>query len=69
MDISDLTPGLSEIPYVFPAVMLSEETAIGKYPVEAVTYLYEISKYVESQSTSFPEPEKLWYIMLNWLNR
>ncbi len=53
-EVSDVTNAILDDT---DAVMLSEETAIGKYPVEAVTYLYEISKYVESQSTSFPEPE------------
>jgi len=53
-EVSDVTNAILDDT---DAVMLSEETAIGKYPVEAVTYLYEISKYVESQSTFFPEPE------------
>ncbi|WP_337860350.1 pyruvate kinase [Ferroplasma sp.] len=53
-EVSDVTNAILDDT---DALMLSEETAIGKYPVEAVTYLYEISKYVESQATSFPEPE------------
>ena len=53
-EVSDVTNAILDDT---DAVMLSEETAMGKYPVEAVTYLYEISKYVESQSLSFPEPE------------
>ena len=53
-EVSDVTNAILDDT---DAVMLSEETAMGKYPVEAVTYLYEISKYVESQSVSFPEPE------------
>jgi len=40
------------------ALMLSEETAMGKFPVEAVKYLSEISEYVESQRKEFPEPEE-----------
>ncbi len=38
------------------ALMLSEETAIGKYPLDAVRYLREISDFVESGSGEFPEP-------------
>ncbi len=53
-EVSDVTNAILDDT---DALMLSEETAMGKYPVEAVTYLYEISKYVESQSMSFPEPE------------
>ena len=53
-EVSDVTNAILDDT---DALMLSEETAMGKYPVEAVTYLYEISKYVESQAMSFPEPE------------
>ncbi|WMT51749.1 MAG: pyruvate kinase [Ferroplasma sp.] len=53
-EVSDVTNAILDDT---DALMLSEETAMGKYPVEAVTYLYEISKYVESQFMSFPEPE------------
>ncbi len=39
------------------ALMLSEETAVGKYPVSAVSYLNDISNFVETQNVKFSEPE------------
>ena len=36
------------------ALMLSEETAIGKNPIEAVKYLTEISEYVDPPSIEVP---------------
>lgn len=40
------------------ALMLTEETAIGKYPVESIRYLQSVSEYVESVREQFPEPEE-----------
>lgn len=41
-------------------VMLSEETAIGKHPVEAVSYLSRISGYVEKEAPDLPEPDRFY---------
>lgn len=41
-------------------VMLSEETAIGKHPVEAVSYLSRISGYVEKEAPELPEPDEFF---------
>ncbi len=38
-------------------VMTSEETAIGKYPAMAVSYLREISEYAEKAVKNLPEPD------------
>ncbi len=42
------------------SVMLSEETAIGKHPADAVGYLSRIADYVEGSSKNFPEPEEFY---------
>ncbi|MHB8396877.1 MAG: pyruvate kinase [Thermoplasmataceae archaeon] len=39
------------------ALMLSEETAIGRFPLEAARYLRDIADYVETRANGFPEPE------------
>ena len=41
-------------------VMTSEETAIGKYPVEVVRYLNEISAYAEKSATNLNEPDEFF---------
>lgn len=42
------------------SVMLSEETAIGKHPADAVGYLSRIANYVEDIYRDFPEPEQFY---------
>ncbi|HKJ96663.1 MAG TPA: pyruvate kinase, partial [Thermoplasmataceae archaeon] len=42
------------------SVMLSEETAIGKHPADAVGYLSRIADYVEGVYRDFPEPEQFF---------
>ena len=54
-EVSDVTNAILDNT---DSLMLSEETAMGKYPVEAVKYLSDISEYVESQRKDFPEPEE-----------
>ncbi|MEM0139049.1 MAG: pyruvate kinase [Ferroplasma sp.] len=56
-EVSDVTNAIIDDT---DAVMLSEETAIGKYPLEAVSYLYNISRFVESHNIDFPEPESFF---------
>ena len=41
-------------------VMTSEETAIGKYPVEVARYLNEISAYAEKSATNLNEPDEFF---------
>lgn len=41
-------------------LMLSEETAIGKYPVEAVNFLNDISSYAVKSIRELPEPEEFY---------
>ncbi len=53
-EVSDVTNAILDDT---DAVMLSEETAVGHYPFEAVSYLYNISKFVESNNINSPEPE------------
>ncbi len=53
-EVSDITNAIIDNADV---LMLSEETAIGKYPGEAVSTLKDISGYVEKQVGNFPEPE------------
>ncbi len=53
-EVSDVTNAIIDDA---DALMLSEETAIGKYPVNAVSYLNDISNFVESQDVKFSEPE------------
>jgi pyruvate kinase len=52
-EVSDITNAIMDNA---DALMLSEETAIGKYPVEAASYLNRVSRYVESRVKAFPEP-------------
>ncbi|MEM3313589.1 MAG: pyruvate kinase [Thermoplasmatales archaeon] len=39
-------------------LMLSEETAVGKHPLQAVRVLNSVTKYVESKLSDYPEPEE-----------
>lgn len=55
-EVSDVTNAILDNT---DAVMLSEETAIGKYPVQAVLYLQKILDFVESKALNFSEPEEL----------
>lgn len=41
-------------------LMLSDETAIGKHPLEAVSNLYHITNYVESTITEYKEPREFF---------
>ena len=52
-EVSDITNAIMDNA---DALMLSEETAIGKYPVEAASYLNRVERYVESKVKDFPEP-------------
>lgn len=54
-EVSDVTNAILDNA---DSVMLSEETAIGKHPAEAVGYLSRIAEYVESVHEGFPEPEE-----------
>ncbi|MGC8546807.1 MAG: pyruvate kinase [Thermoplasmata archaeon] len=63
--VSNETPTRAEVSDITNAIidnadilMLSEETAIGKYPVEAVEYLNDVVKFVESNIRDFQEPEE-----------
>lgn len=42
------------------SVMLSEETAIGQHPADAVGYLSRIAEYVENTASDFPEPAEFY---------
>ncbi len=53
-EVSDVTNAILDNA---DALMLSEETAIGKYPYEAVSYLTDISDFVESDKIDLIEPE------------
>ncbi len=52
-EVSDVTNAILDDT---DALMLSEETAIGKYPIDAVRYLADISEYVESRAKKTLEP-------------
>ncbi len=54
-EISDVTNAILDNA---DAVMLSEETAIGKYPDLAVINMKKIIDYVESKIMDFPEPDE-----------
>ncbi|MGC8663653.1 MAG: pyruvate kinase [Thermoplasmata archaeon] len=54
-EVSDITNAILDNA---DAVMLSEETAIGKYPDLAVLNMKKIIDYVESKIKDFPEPEE-----------
>ena len=56
-EISDVTNAILDNA---DAVMLSEETAIGDFPVAAVRYLRMISDYVESEREEMPEPAEFF---------
>ncbi len=65
--VSSPTPTRAEVSDVTNAVfdnadvlMLSEETAIGKYPSSAVKYLRDISDYALNSIGSLPEPEEFY---------
>ncbi len=53
-EVSDVTNAILDNA---DALMLSEETAIGKYPYSAVSYLTDISNFVESEKIDLIEPE------------
>jgi pyruvate kinase len=53
-EVSDVTNAIMDNT---DCVMLSEETAIGKFPAEAVEYLNKISAYVEDKVGDFSEPD------------
>ena len=52
-EVSDVTNAILDNA---DAVMLSEETAIGRYPEQAVLYLKKILNFVESKTLNFNEP-------------
>ncbi|EQD29707.1 pyruvate kinase [mine drainage metagenome] len=54
-EVSDITNAIMDNA---DALMLSEETAIGKYPLDAVRTLEQISNYVEGKVKSFSGPEE-----------
>jgi len=54
-EVSDVTNAIMDNT---DCVMLSEETAIGKFPAEAVEYLSRISSYVENKVGDFREPDE-----------
>ena len=54
-EVSDVTNAIFDNADV---VMTSEETAIGKYPALAVSYLREISEYAEKAVKNLPEPDQ-----------
>lgn len=56
-EVSDVTNAILDNA---DSVMLSEETAIGKHPAEAVGYLSRIADYVESIHNDFPEPKEYY---------
>lgn len=56
-EVSDVTNAVYDNADV---LMLSEETAIGKYPVEAVGYLRDISNYALRSIGELPEPEEFY---------
>lgn len=53
-EVSDITNAILDNADI---LMLSEETAIGKYPVEAVEYLNDVVKFVEGGIADFDEPD------------
>lgn len=54
-EVSDVTNAIFDNCDV---VMTSEETAIGKYPAMAISYLREISEYAEKAVKNLPEPDQ-----------
>lgn len=56
-EVSDVTNAILDNA---DAVMLSEETAIGKHPADAVGYLSRIAGYVESAHSAFQEPDEFF---------
>ena len=56
-EISDVTNAIMDDA---DALMLSEETAIGKYPLQAVKTLRETALFVEQNSPPYPEPENFY---------
>ncbi len=56
-EISDITNAIIDNADI---LMLSDETAIGKNPIQSVNTLYEVTKYVESKIKDFPEPDEFY---------
>jgi len=54
-EVSDVTNAIMDNA---DALMLSEESAIGDYPVAAVSYLSEIAEFVESKQKNLVGPEE-----------
>ncbi|MEM0158203.1 MAG: pyruvate kinase [Thermoplasmataceae archaeon] len=54
-EVSDVTNAIMDNA---DALMLSEESAIGDHPVEAVSYLSEIAEFVESRQKNLAGPEE-----------
>ncbi len=54
-EVSDVTNAIIDNA---DALMLTSETAIGKYPVDVVLYINKIIDYVEKKIQKFPEPEE-----------
>ncbi|EQB66984.1 MAG: hypothetical protein AMDU2_EPLC00006G0541 [Thermoplasmatales archaeon E-plasma] len=54
-EVSDITNAILDNA---DALMLSEETAVGKYPAEAVKTLSGIAEYVERKVKHFPGPDE-----------
>ncbi len=53
-EVSDVTNAIIDNA---DALMLTSETAIGKYPVNVVLYINKIIDYVEKKVQNFPEPK------------
>ena len=54
-EVSDVTNAILDNA---DALMLSEESSIGDYPVQAVNFLSDIAEYVESKQISLVEPDE-----------
>ncbi len=54
-EVSDITNAILDNADI---LMLSEETAVGKYPVKAVEYLNDVVKFVESSIKDYETPDE-----------